>query len=201
MLDQVENRLLNHQPRTINAELPEAAVLIPITDAREPELVFTRRATHMNTHSGEVAFPGGKRDPGDHDLIATALRESFEEIALPPENVRVIGQTGSVISRFGIEVTPIVGIIEADTPLKANLAELDRIFKVPLSYFLDEQHLTFNHWKMRNQDYQMPSFYYGEYLIWGLTAVMLVEFLNITLDTKIPLDAPQFSSHFQKRQA
>ncbi len=201
MLDQVENRLLNHQPRIINAQLPEAAVLIPITNAREPELVFTRRATHMSTHSGEVAFPGGKRDPSDHDLIATALRESFEEIALPPENVRVIGQTGSVISRFGLEVTPIVGIIEADTPLRANIAELDRIFKVPLQYFLDEKHLTFNHWKMWNQDYRMPSFYYGEYLIWGLTAVMLVEFLNTTLDAKIPLDAPQFSSRYLKRQA
>ena len=81
------------------------------------------------------------------------------------------------------------------------MAELDRIFKVPLSYFLDKENLTFNHWKMRNQDYMMPSFYYGEYLIWGLTAVMLVEFLNITLDTEIPLNAPHFSSHHMKRQA
>lgn len=201
MLNQVEERLQNYQPRTIDAQLPEAAVLIPITNASEPELVFTRRATHMSTHSGEVAFPGGKRDPSDKDLVHTALRESFEEIALPPETVRIIGQTGSVISRFGLEVTPIVGIIEADTPLRANMAELDRIFKVPLSYFLDKENLTFNHWKMRNQDYMMPSFYYGEYLIWGLTAVMLVEFLNITLDTEIPLNVPHFSSHHMKRQA
>ncbi len=201
MLNQVEERLQNYQPRTINAQLPEAAVLISITNASEPELVFTRRATHMSTHSGEVAFPGGKRDPSDRDLIHTALRESFEEIALPPETVRIIGQTGSVISRFGLEVTPIVGVIEADTPLRANMAELDRIFKVPLSYFLDKENLTFNHWKMRNQDYMMPSFYYGEYLIWGLTAVMLVEFLNITLDTEIPLNVPHFSSHHMKRQA
>ncbi|WP_419831667.1 CoA pyrophosphatase [Endozoicomonas atrinae] len=201
MLNQVEERLQNYQPRTIDAQLPEAAVLIPITNASEPELVFTRRATHMSTHSGEVAFPGGKRDPSDKDLVHTALRESFEEIALPPETVRIIGQTGSVISRFGLEVTPIVGIIEADTPLRANMAELDRIFKVPLSYFLDKENLTFNHWKMRNQDYMMPSFYYGEYLIWGLTAVMLVEFLNITLDAGIPLNAPHFNSHFTMKKA
>ena len=198
MLHQVEERLQNHQPRTIDAQLPEAAVLIPITNASEPELVFTRRAPHMNTHSGEVAFPGGKRDLSDRDLIHTALRESFEEIALPPEAVRIIGQTGSVVSRFGLEVTPIVGIMEADTPLRANMAELDRIFKVPLSYFLDKDNLTFNHWKLRNQDYMMPSFYYGEYLIWGLTAVMLVEFLNITLDAGILLNAPHFNSHFPR---
>ncbi len=201
MLKQVEERLQNYQPRKVDAQLPEAAVLIPITNASEPELVFTRRATHMNTHSGEVAFPGGKRDPSDRDLIHTALRESYEEVALPPETVRIIGQTGSVISRFGLEVTPIVGIIEADIPLRANMAELDRIFKVPLSYFLEKENLSFNHWKMRNQDYMMPSFYYGEYLIWGLTAVMLVEFLNITLDTDIPLNAPHFSSQHIKRQA
>lgn len=199
MLNQVKERLQNYQPRTIGAQLPEAAVLIPITNASESELVFTRRASHMSTHGGEVAFPGGKRDPSDSDLIHTALRESFEEIALPPEAVRIIGQTGSIISRFGLKVTPIVGIIEADTPLRANMAELDRIFKVPLSYFLDKKNLAFNHWKMRNHDYIMPSFYYGEYLIWGLTAVILVEFLNITLDTKIPLSAPHFSHH-TKRQ-
>ncbi|MGO0306622.1 CoA pyrophosphatase [Endozoicomonas acroporae] len=200
MLNQVEERLLNHQPRTINAQLPEAAVLIPITNAPEPELVFTRRAPHMSTHSGEVAFPGGKRDLSDRDLVHTALRESFEEIALPPEAVRIIGQTGSVVSRFGLEVTPIVGIIAADTPLRANMAELDRIFKVPLSYFLDKDNLTFNHWKLRNQDYMMPSFYYEEYLIWGLTAVMLVEFLNITLDADISLNAPHFNSHFPRHK-
>lgn len=201
MLNQVEQRLQNYWPRRINAQLPEAAVLIPITNAMEPELVFTRRATHMTTHSGEVAFPGGKRDPSDPDLIHTALRESMEEVALPPEAVKIIGQTGSVISRFGLEVTPIVGIIGADTPLTANMAELDRIFKVPVSYFLQKENLTFNHWKMRNKDYMIPSFYYGEYLIWGLTAVMLVEFLNITLDADIPLNAPHFSSHHMTQQA
>ncbi len=201
MLKQVEERLSHHQPRIVGTQLPEAAVLIPITDSPEPELVFTRRATHMSTHSGEVAFPGGKRDPSDKDLIDTALRESYEEVGLPMEKVRVIGQTGSVVSRFGLEVTPIIGIIDANTPLKANMDELDRIFKVPVRYFLDESHITFNHWKLKDQDYMMPSFYYQDYLIWGLTAVMLVEFLNITLDADIALDAPQFHSHYLRQRA
>ena len=200
MLDQVRNRLYDHQPRALNTQLPEAAVLIPITNAVEPELVFTRRAPHMTTHSGEVAFPGGKRDPVDADLEATALRESFEEIGLSPNTVNVIGRTGSVISRFGLEVTPIVGIIQHDTQFTANTAELDRIFKVPLSYFLDKENVMFNRWKMCKKDYHMPSFSFNEYLIWGLTAVMLVEFLNITLDAQIPLDAPQFTIQHLHRQ-
>ncbi|MGB0361278.1 MAG: CoA pyrophosphatase [Endozoicomonas sp.] len=200
MLEQVEQRLTYHQSRKIGAQLTEAAVLIPITDSHEPELVFTRRAPHMNTHSGEVAFPGGKRDYSDTSLIHTALRESFEEIGLPFDKVRVIGQTGSVISRFGLEVTPVVGIINVATPLKANVNELDRIFKVPINYFLNNDHITFSHWKLKNQDYMMPSFYYQDYLIWGLTAVILVEFLNITLDANIPLNAPHFHSHYLQQQ-
>lgn len=196
MLDQVEQRLYEHQPRILNAQLPEAAVLIPITNDPEPHLIFTRRASHMNTHSGEVAFPGGKRDLEDESLVATALRESYEEIALPQHKVRVLGRTGSIISRFGLEVTPIVGIVESQTPLKANTAELDRIFQVPVSFFLDKKHVHYDHWKIRHQDYRMPSFVYGEYRIWGLTAVMLIEFLNITLDADIPLDAPHFSQRY-----
>lgn len=170
--------------------------MIPLTDDDEPELIFTRRASHMNTHSGEVAFPGGKRDQSDQSLVHTALRESYEEMALPPEHVTVIGQSDAVISRFGLKVTPVVGIIAADTPLKANTAELDRIFSVPLSYFLEAQNLTFSRVKRGNGHIHLPAFRYGEYLIWGLTAVILVEFLNTTVDAGIALQTSFIEHHF-----
>ena len=196
ILDQVQNRLKNHRPRTISARLPEAAVLIPLTDASEPELIFTRRAAHMNTHSGEVAFPGGKRDFADQSLVQTALRESYEEMALPPEQVTVIGQGDAVVSRFGLKVTPVVGIIAAGTPLTANTAELDRIFSVPLSYFLDAKNLTFSPLKTGNEPIELPSFRYNEFLIWGLTAIILTEFLNTTVDAGIALQAEFIERHF-----
>jgi len=199
MLKQVQKRLQNHQPRTLGTALPEAAVLIPLTDDAEPELIFTRRAAHMNTHSGEVAFPGGKREPSDQSLVQTALRESYEEMGLPPEKVTVIGQGGVVISRFGLKVTPFVGVIAADTPLTANTAELDRIFSVPLHYFLEEKNLTFRRVNRGNQTVQLPSFHYGEYVIWGLTAVILVEFLNITLDAGIELPMSYISKHYWQK--
>ena len=195
-MDLVQKRLKHHRPRTISAQLPEAAVLIPLTNASEPELIFTRRAAHLNTHSGEVAFPGGKRDRADPSLVHTALRESYEEMALPPEKVTVIGQGGAVVSRFGLKVTPIVGIIAAGTPLKANTAELDRIFSVPLSYFLEAKNLTFSPLKTGNKHIQLPSFRYNEYLIWGLTAIILVEFLNTTVDAGIALQADFIESHY-----
>ena len=197
MLEQLEQRMRSHQAEAINADLPEAAVLIPLVvekGASEPELIFTRRASHMSKHSGEVAFPGGKRDATDPDLLWTALRESREEINLDPADVRVIGRLRSVISRFGLEVTPFVGIIPADTQLVANTEELDRIFTVPVSFFLNKNNLRFDHWKRPEKTWKMPAYSYDEYLIWGLTAIMLVDFLNVGLEANIPLDAPQFST-------
>lgn len=198
MLTQLEHRLTAHHPRKINALLPKAAVLIPVTDHSDPKLIFTRRAPHMSTHSGEVAFPGGKQDHSDRDLIETALRESEEEIGLDRTRVRVLGETGTIISRYGLEVTPVVGIVDREAKLTANTDELDRIFHVPLRYFLNRNNLTIDHWQMQDQNYQMPCYWYGEYRIWGLTAIILAEFLNITLDADIPLDAPQMSPGFAR---
>ncbi len=199
MLKQIQKRLQSCQPRTLNARLPEAAVLIPLTDDAEPELIFTRRAAHMNSHSGEVAFPGGKCESSDQSLVQTALRESYEEMALPLERVTVIGRGGAVVSRFGLKVTPVVGVIAADTPLTANTAELDRIFSVPLRYFLEEKNLTFHRVNRGGQTVQLPSFHYGGYVIWGLTAVILVEFLNITLDAGIELPMSYISKYYWQK--
>ena len=196
MLAQVQQRLDNHTPRVIDLPLQKAAVLIPITNHTQPQLIFTRRAPHMSTHGGEVAFPGGKQDDTDHDLVATALRESWEEIGLPLEKVQVIGQTGTVVSRLGIEVTPIVGIVEADTALTANPEELDRIFQVPVSFFLNKNNLDYDRWQDHNNVFEIPRFQYQEYCIWGLTAMMLVEFLNITLDAGIDMGSPEISEYF-----
>jgi 8-oxo-dGTP pyrophosphatase MutT (NUDIX family) len=113
MLDELLRRVSNHTPRTLETDrrFPEAAVLVPITRSDEPELVLTLRASGLSTHGGEVAFPGGRRDPEDPDLIFTALREAEEEIGLPPGLVEVIGPLSPLISLHGIKVTPYVGLI------------------------------------------------------------------------------------------
>ena len=147
----------------------------------------------MNSHSGEVAFPGGKRDNTDPNLLFTALRESQEEISLTPNAVNIIGELGPVVSRRGIKVTPFIGAVPSDIELQGNPEELDRIFSVPLEYLTDTRNVRFDQWSMSSKNYAMPSYQFGEYLIWGLTAIMLVEFLNITADTDIPLDAPHFT--------
>ena len=199
MLEQLQQRLQNHAYRTLDAHLPQAAVLIPLLQSKSgPKLIFTRRATHMNTHSGEVAFPGGKMDDTDPNLCWTALRESREEINLDPGQVQIIGRCGSVVSRYGLEVTPFVGFIDEPPNLQANTQELDRIFFVPVDFLLNQGNLKIDHWQLANKTYRMPSFQYKEYHIWGLTAIMLVEFLNIGFAANIPLDVPHFSVQYSQ---
>lgn len=130
MLEKLRKRLQQHTPQRLDhVALPEAAVLMPIVERPAPTLLFTRRASHLTTHRGQVAFPGGKREPDDADLYATALREAEEEIALAPGLVQPLGRLSDVISLHGIRVTPWVGIIPPDLPLVADPAELDAILK------------------------------------------------------------------------
>ena len=192
MLKQIRNQLIEHSPRDLAVPLPEAAVLIALTDnTLNPEIILTRRSTRLNTHSGEVAFPGGKRDPEVRDLQMTALRETHEEIGVPGDSVDVLGRTGQVISRFGIKVTPFVGLVPESIKLHANLDELDRVFRVPLAFFLEAERLRTDELRYKQQSFFVPAWQYGDYQIWGLTAIMLVEFLNVGLNAGIPLDVPQ----------
>ena len=113
MLDELLHRMRGYSPHILQTDkrYPEAAVLVPITRSDEPEVVLTLRASGLSTHGGEVAFPGGRRDPEDADLVETALRESEEEIGLPPGLVEVVGPLSTLVSRHGIKVTPYVGLV------------------------------------------------------------------------------------------
>ncbi|MGM0537462.1 MAG: CoA pyrophosphatase [Pseudomonadota bacterium] len=177
MLENLRERLQAHRPRRVGLRLPEAAVLLPIVDRPEPTLLFTRRANHLSTHSGQVAFPGGKREAHDTDLLATALRESREEIALPPERVELLGRLSDVVSLHGLRVTPWVGLIPPDLPLTPDLDELDAIFEVPLSHFLEDQRTHTDVIRVDGRDYYVPSYRTDGHVIWGLSAMMLVELL------------------------
>src|SRR5690606_26662707 len=113
MQDELLQRIRGYSPQLLmtSGNFPEAAVLMPITRNDDPELVLTLRASGLSTHGGEVAFPGGRRDPEDRDLIDTALREAHEEVGLPPGLVEVVGPLSTLVSRHGIKVTAYVGLV------------------------------------------------------------------------------------------
>ncbi|MET1079893.1 MAG: CoA pyrophosphatase [Pseudomonas sp.] len=192
MLDELLQRVRSHTPRLLQTDrrFPEAAVLVPITRSDEPELVLTLRASGLSTHGGEVAFPGGRRDPEDPDLIFTALREAQEEIGLPPGLVEVIGPLSPLVSRHGIQVTPYVGLVPDYVEYKANDGEIAAVFTVPLAFFCDDPRQTTHRIDYLGRSWYVPSYRYGEYSIWGLTAIMVVELVNLLYDTGIDLQQP-----------
>ena len=184
LLNQLVVSIQLSQARIIDQPtLAQAGVLVAITDEAEPHIVLTRRADHLSTHSGEVAFAGGKKDESDPDIIFTALREAYEEIALASKQVTVIGELDQVVSRFGYVVTPIVGLIPADVTFTANLDELDAVFKVPLRFFLE----TEPHDYFERGNISIPSYHFEGFRIWGLTAMMITEMMNNHLNANISI--------------
>src|SRR5690606_6939172 len=110
-----------------------AAVLIAITDELDPKVLLTRRSLYLSNHAGEVSFPGGKRDPQDTSNIVVALREAYEETALNPFDVQLMGDLPMQKARNGMLVKPVVGLIPAEVNLIAQPSEIDRIFFASLS--------------------------------------------------------------------
>lgn len=192
MLDDLFRQVQNYTPRHLVAEqgFPEAGVLVPITRCENPELVLTLRASGLSTHGGEVAFPGGRRDPEDRDLIHTALREAEEEIGLAPGLVEVAGPLSTLVSRHGIQVTPFVGFIPDYLEFHANDAEIAAVFTVPLEFFCDDPREMTHRIDYLGRSWYVPSYQYGEFKIWGLTAIMVVELVNLLFAADIRLHEP-----------
>ena len=163
----------------------DAAVLMALTREDVPRLILTRRAQHMNSHAGEVAFPGGKCDSSDASIIATALREAHEEIALEPSRVQVIGELGVFTSRIGMKVRPIIGLLDEMPMLQANPDEIESIFTVPLDVFLNQKPSYDHKVKYMGVNIAVPSFKHEGYVIWGLTGYMIVEFMRQVYDADI----------------
>lgn len=151
-----------------------AAVLVPLV-RREPGLtvLLTQRTEDMPSHAGQIAFPGGRQQAEDVDAIATALRETEEEVGLGREFVEVIGPVDHYRTGTGYEITPIVGIVTPGFIPRADPREVADVFEVPLEHFLDERNHRIDSrvWQGRERRYYaMP---YGERYIWGATAGML----------------------------
>lgn len=191
MRDLLTRKLSGYAPRQLALDYPEAGVLVPVTDDRQrPEIIFTLRSDNLKTHRGQVSFPGGKRDLNDESLEQTALRETHEEIGLPPEQVHIIAPLSQVMSRHGILVTPYVGVVPGDHPLQGNPAEIESIFRVPVDFFLEDRRERTDVLPFMDNTYYVPCYRWQHYQIWGLSAVVLVDFLNAVYDARIDLFEP-----------
>jgi 8-oxo-dGTP pyrophosphatase MutT (NUDIX family) len=156
------------------AALKPAAVLVPVVLRPEPSVLFTRRTAHLNAHSGQISFPGGRADPTDASPEETALRETAEEVGLARAQIELLGRLSDYHTRTGYRITPIVGLVQPPFELQPNPSEVAEVFEVPLAFVLDPS----NHQRHERVDAgQTRGFFaipFGDYFIWGATAGMLV---------------------------
>ena len=169
---------------------PQASVLIAILNfgkyIESPELIYTQRSSHLSTHSGEVSFPGGKADEIDLSLFGTALRESNEEISLNSKDVTELGKLNYLISRHKIEVNPFIATVDHPQDLTPN-EEIQEIFTVPLDFLLDPANIQREVIERQGGVWQVPSWNIKNQKIWGLTAMITVNFLNACFDANIEI--------------
>lgn len=158
---------------TRRGEATDAAVLIAVTDRPQPGVILTVRRPDLRRHAGQIAFPGGRLDPGE-DVRTAALREAEEEIDLPRTSVRVAGVLDPYRTITGYNVTPVIGVTAPDLPLTPHEAEVADIFEAPLDHLLDPR----NHVR-RSVLFEGAERFYYEIMwegrrIWGATAAMTV---------------------------
>ena len=170
--DPAVNEMVDGEIQTLR----RAAVLLPITRPHEnqsSDLVLTVRSANLKSHAGQISLPGGTSEDIDQNSVATALRESEEEIGLKAKNVEVLGQLGDLALPSGFHVTPIVGIVDRGLDFVACPDEVADIFQAPLDLVLDitaykKSAMTFN-----NQQRTILELMYEDYRIWGATAAIL----------------------------
>lgn len=180
--------LRSHRPRQLALATPKAGVLVPLVETDEVGVLLTVRAAHLNSHPGEVAFPGGMWELEDNDLAATALRETHEELNLPPSCIELLGSLSTGLSKSGVQVFPYVGWVEHLEDCQPSPDEIADWFIVPWSFFADtapELMPVHRH----GVDFQIPHYHYQGRHIWGLTAMILLELINLVEGTDWPLPA------------
>jgi 8-oxo-dGTP pyrophosphatase MutT (NUDIX family) len=165
----------------LEGDLPEeralasvpAAVLVGITDRPDPGVILTVRREHMRTHAGQVAFPGGRIDPGE-DSVEAALREAWEELGLNPGAAEIVGAIDPYRTVTGYVVTPVLAVVQPDQPLSPHEHEVADWFEAPLAFVLDPMNQQYKSALFQGRERHYYEIMWGERRIWGATASMIV---------------------------
>lgn len=180
-------RVANHTPERITDEQHHAAVIVPILSRdSDPHLLFTKRADHLGEHPGQMSFPGGGREPRDTSIFDTAVREANEEIGLEAEEVTRIGQLDDIRTITRYAVTPFVARIP-DREYLPDHREVAEIAVLPVAGFTD-----YSNYENERRDHPhygdivIHFFHVNDYTVWGATARILVQFLELTTDWRAP---------------
>ncbi len=184
MKDRIRDCLTALSPRKLtDGFIREAAVLMPVFEwENEYHFLLTLRTEEVQTHKGQVSFPGGMREDGE-DLIQTALRETFEEVGIEKNRIEILGRFHDYISINSYRVTPFAGYIHGPFTTVPQVHEVAEILQVPLRVFLDPERLRVEK-RTRYKETEVYFYSYGTHQIWGLTARIIKDFmetLNLSL--------------------
>lgn len=150
-----------------------AAVLIAVTDRSEPGIILTLRREHLRTHAGQIAFPGGRCDPGE-DSVSAALREAHEEIGLDRERIAVVGQIDDYRTVTGYVIAPVVAVVPPDLDLVPHEPEVADWFEAPMAYLLDPSNQQLHRAVFAGLERRYWQIEWDKRRIWGATAAILV---------------------------
>ena len=178
--DKITRVLQSRVPRLLAGEwFRPAAVLVPIQEREDGDyLVLTQRTEMVNSHKGQIAFPGGGVDPADSGPLAAALRESYEEVGIDPGDVRILGQLDQVTAGANYLVTPFVGLIPSPYEFRLNPAEATAVFSVPISALLDPACFRVDE-RLYGRHGPIYHFRYERWDIWGATARIITQLLEL----------------------
>ena len=183
--DQIRHAVATHARRPAiddgsAAPLILAAVLVPIV--QEPHglsVLLTRRTETVETHKGQIAFPGGMVDETDRDRVHTAVREAEEELGIPPASVEILGMLDDLTTPTGFCITPVVGFLSHLPPLLLSPGEVAEAFTVPLAFFADPANAEMERRSFRGEAREVWTYRYGGHVIWGATGTIIHRFMDI----------------------
>lgn len=181
--DRLERHLSNHTPKVrVEWDARLAAVLIPLYETEDGwQVLFTRRTEHLDSHQGQVSFPGGVVEARDANPQETALRETEEEIGIPAEKVKILGTLDSLLTVTQFQIVPIVGLIPWPVDLTINTMEVARVFSVPVAWLANKSNLEVRTRQFPLSDRPIDVYYFKPFegeVIWGATARLTINFLD-----------------------
>jgi len=183
MLERIRQALTEYAPRRMEhpTAIPAAVLILVYEREGEVHVLFTQRTDQVEHHKGQISFPGGARNHDDNCLKTTALRETYEEIGVRPEDVQIVGRLDDIVTVSNFRVTPYVGILDAkqEYPFVLNQREVAQVVQVPLASLMDERNMELEVREQYGRPVLTPAFCHNNHHIWGATAHMLHQFIEL----------------------
>lgn len=183
-IERLKQAIGDYTPKHVDhpGAAPAAVLILVQNGVGDPRVIFTERTNHVEHHKGQMSFPGGACDDCDDGPQSTALRETYEEIGVSPDHVNIIGQLDDMVTVSNFRVTPFVGLLnhkDPEYPFAINDHEVARVVQVPLPFLMDETNMELEVREHSGREVLVPAFTYDGHRIWGATARMLHQLIEI----------------------